>query len=62
MQRSTLTLGIDATADVELGEGPRGDGGVDELCRDRTATMMYLPEVSEAYQSLSIELKMGHGS
>ena len=34
MRRSTLTLGMDATADVKLGEGPRGDGGVDELCRD----------------------------
>ena len=34
IRRNTLTLWIDVIADVEHGEGPRGEGGVEEPCRD----------------------------
>ena len=34
IRRNTLTLWMDAIADVEHGEGLRGEGGVEEPCHD----------------------------
>ena len=34
IRRNTLTLWMNAIADVELGEGPRSEDGVEETCHD----------------------------
>ena len=57
---------MDAIADVEHREGPRGEGGIKKPCRDEVrddgGTEGDDDTVSEANQSLGIEQQVGHES